>query len=299
MFARLSRFFLIAIIFCSPYTIWGKEDKETMAPKPESSSAQKSPTPAPAKPQEESFWQKGWKMATSWIKPTMSSMNYEQIMEAKNKAKSGGNRSATIVYLEKLIKLSDNLEETAQLLIELADAYFDNGDLDKAELTYHGFTLSYPSHKETEYALYRAILCNQAGILSYDRDQTKTDKTIELCDRFLQKPLFTTYQKEVEKIRMSSYARKMESELNVCLFYAKQDNKTSVDKRLEKIRSDLLPQAPEMEAQLLVFEMQIAKPSESAEIQKKIDQFRALSPAHAEQLATAEKILNHKMAYRL
>ena len=151
-------------------------------------------------------------------KRTLSVMTYEELKQAKDRQIAANNTEAAIKYIERMLKLCDDINEIAALMIDLADLYFDNGDLTKAGTLYTEFTRMYPGNKKTEYALYRGILSSFYSTLTIDRDQSMTHKTIELSDQFLGRDLFTQYKDEVEKIRQQCYQKVVESEFNVCDF---------------------------------------------------------------------------------
>ena len=59
-------------------------------------------------------------------------MEYEQLVKAKDTQKANGNTTATIKYLEQLLKLSTDITLIAQHLLELADALFDDKQFQKS-----------------------------------------------------------------------------------------------------------------------------------------------------------------------
>ena len=55
--------------------------------------------------------------------------------------------------------VSTDPEEVAQILLEMADIYFVQGEWTKAEKAYNEFVLLYPSAQRCDYAHYKAIQC--------------------------------------------------------------------------------------------------------------------------------------------
>jgi outer membrane assembly lipoprotein YfiO len=192
---------------------------------------------------------------------TFTEMDFQELKVAKAKQLEAGNTDSAMKYLERMLKLCTDITELADLMVEYANMMFDAGKFTQSGVLYTEFTRLYPGHERTEYALYRAILCYEYDQLTTDRDQSKTQETIDLTTEFLASNVFVTYQKEVKKIRTNCYAKLIESELNVCDYYLKRGSTKAVEKRLQTVRSDLLPNAPEAEAQVIAFELRMAEQS--------------------------------------
>lgn len=184
-------------------------------------------------------------------KKTIRTMSFEELKAQKNVRLSEGNKEMAIKYLEKMIPLCDDLGELGSLYLEIADLSFECDKLKQAEQYYREFCTLYPGDEKIEYALYKAILCSFRKILDADRDQTKTDKTIELTDSFLQRhEIFTTYTSEVEKIRRQCLVRLAESEIGIVKDYTNRKSYKSAQRRIEYIIAQLFEELPEFEAQL-------------------------------------------------
>jgi outer membrane assembly lipoprotein YfiO len=190
---------------------------------------------------------------------TFSDMDYGELKIAKAKQLEAGNTDAAMKYLERMLKMCTDITELANLMVEYANMMFDAGKFTQSGILYTEFTRLYPGHEKTEYALYRAILCYEYDQLTCDRDQSKTQETIDLTNEFLASNVFVTYQTEVKKIRTNCYAKLIESELNVCDYYLKRGSTKAVENRLKTVRSDYLPHAPEAEAQIIAFELRMAE----------------------------------------
>lgn len=199
------------------------------------------------------------KVAVAQRNKTFSEMNFEELVEARERQKEKNNRSAMIKYTERMLKLCDDLKLLGDLMLELADLYFDDGAFSKAEIVYSRFNTLYPGSGHTEYALYKNILCSRYAMRSADRDQTKTEETVELAREFLNNSLFTSYRTDVEGILNECYECLFESECLVCMFYANDKRKRPALKRLESIRKTILAQAPQFEQRIINFECSIAE----------------------------------------
>lgn len=186
-------------------------------------------------------------------------MNYDELVIAREGQQKSKNMDAVIKYTERMLKLCDDIEKTAEHMIELADLLYDNGETKKAGTLYAEFSKLYPGNAKTEYALHRAINCSFYNTLSHDRDQQPTHETIQLADDFLSRTTFKEYRKQVLDIRLQCYQRVVQSELNVCDFYLKSRKPKVVERRLNRIRSEWLAKIPEMESDILSYELRLAQ----------------------------------------
>lgn len=197
---------------------------------------------------------------------TYLDMDYEQLVAAKDIQKAKGNTSATIKYLEQLLKMCTDITLLAQHLLELADTFFIDGQFKKAAFIYNQYCALYPGSSQQEYALYRSIISSFACILSIDRDQTKTEETLALCELFLQQDHFTTYKIDVAQIQTKCHEQLAMSECNICSFYIQKGNIKAAEKRLARMRTFWLPKLSTLEPNIIALESQIAEKKEMIEL---------------------------------
>lgn len=187
-------------------------------------------------------------------------MNYEELKEKRKEYIEANNMSIIIKYTERMLTLCQDVHAIANHLLELADAYFNDGSLLKAEAVYRQFVHLYGGSKKVEYATYKAVLCSFNRTLTHDRDQSKTESTIELCDEFLARDVFTQYKDQVIAIRKDCYQKLADNEFYIVDFYmhpARQNKKaalTAAQRRLKVLREEWLPKLPEIEMQLVAME---------------------------------------------
>lgn len=191
---------------------------------------------------------------------SLAAQELQTLKTAKEHSARQGNTYVVMKYLQKMRALCDDVVQLQQITLELADAYFDEGQLIDAEKMYREFTQFYPGSLNAEYAFYRAILCSfYAGLDTY-RDQTKTHDTIKLIESFLDKGArFSTYKDEVERIGLTCREKLLQAELDTFRFYLKRKNLNSARKRLEGIREDYLTYFPEFTPTMLSIERDLAK----------------------------------------
>lgn len=214
---------------------------------------------------------------------TLSNMKFEELKKNKDECLAKNDKKIALKYLEKMVPLCNDLEELSGIMIELANLFFDLEQFNKATTMYQEFAKLYPGSKNVEYALYKAIEANYKMISGPERDQTKTYEIIELANRFLVRPSFTHYKKEVTTILVKSRERLLENEIGITNFYLKQGKTKSAKKRLDGIRKDHLEHLPSpYEAPILQLEYQLAKKENNEEeALQKIALLKEKFPDHA------------------
>jgi len=140
-----------------------------------------------------------------------------------------------VELLTRLIALSDNHAGVKQYKLQLADTHFSMNHIEIAATFYEDFAIMYPSSNETEYALYKAVLCMFQVSLAPDKDQTNTKKTISLVKDFLKKVKSAQLKSEAEQIMQTCNDRLYEHEVYVFNFYLKKKNFTASRMRLDYI----------------------------------------------------------------
>ncbi|MFI5333500.1 MAG: outer membrane protein assembly factor BamD [Candidatus Babeliales bacterium] len=192
-------------------------------------------------------------------KKLMRDMNYDELKAAKNRQLKAKDISSALRYLEKMLPMSNDPQERRSNMLELADLYFDNGELEKAGKLYNDFTHLYSGNNKVEYASYKSVLCSFYSTFSSDRDQTRTVDTIERGEKFLERSsIFITYTPEVQKIVTDCRKKLFDNQVGIFTFYFNRGRYTSAQKRLENIRKEFIPALPEAEPHLLVMEADLA-----------------------------------------
>ena len=140
-----------------------------------------------------------------------------------------------IDLLERLIALSDNHAGVKKYKLQLADTHYAVHHIEKAAACYEDFGVLYPGSNESEYTLYKAIVCMFEISLDADRDQTNTKKTIALVKEFLKRAKKTELIDEANIIMQKCYDRLYDHEVYVFNFYTKKKNFVSAQMRLDYI----------------------------------------------------------------
>ena len=250
--------------FMSPTQVASMQREREMAPidKIELAKAQEQFKPRPVK-----YTRKGKAKKQRQPRKTLRYMTYEETKVGKDKLVASGNYTVALKYLERMVKLCDDINELEMLHLELADTQKACAHYDIASALYTQFVQGYPGSNHTQYALYQAIECTHQRILDADRDQANTHKTIELADQFLEKekPDTALYAKAVQ-IRDTCYKRLIKSEYKIYSFYLNDGKFKQAERRLASLRETWIEKMPQLEPELLVKEYELAKKQQNLEI---------------------------------
>jgi outer membrane assembly lipoprotein YfiO len=179
-------------------------------------------------------------------KRTIRTMSFEELEDQKDIRLASGNVEMAIKYLQAMMPLCDDLQKLNMIILEVADLLFERDELKQAEAYYREFCTLYPGDEKIEYALYKAILCSFNMILIPDRDQSKTHKTLELVDSFLNRQvIFTSYLEKVLEIKHACLIRLLDSEMSIARNYLKQNKYVAVQQRIAYMRLNYLDTIPE------------------------------------------------------
>ncbi len=260
---RIQSFFVIVVMsILNTGMMSGAVRTDARANMPRGLAVEKTPTAPPKKREHRVRNLKHKRKGLQFIKKkyTFSDLHFYELKEAKNKQVDNKNYFVACKYLERMIRLCDDINEKAGVMIELADLFVEQQKFDDAAKWYTEFVQLYPGNKQVEYASYRSVICASKNILGADRDQSPTEKTLELAHQFLKREdLFATYKKEVRQIERECYQRLAASDIRVAEFYIiKQHDYDSAKKRLSTIRDEWLEKAPEVELELARLEVTLS-----------------------------------------
>ncbi len=168
----------------------------------------------------------------------------------------------SLSYLKKLEKKTKNTTIAKNVKLEIADINFQEGNLKTAAKLYDDYINLYPGDKEkAAYAKYKGILSNFYCMLTKDRDQTTTHKTIALANAFLESnsTLFKKYTYDVQSIRSHCFTRLYEHDTTIFDFYLKKESFKAAEHRLSSMRNELLSKRPDLEPRFLECEIRMAQ----------------------------------------
>jgi len=237
------------------------------------------------------------------IKRPIRDLSLDELWEAKTYVKKQGNNDLAITFLEQFI-IKNNSQSDMRLQkarLEIADLYFDKGNLKKAKNEYRKFKEFYPGSKETlkilgedknvvQYSEYKELLCRFYARLKPPLDQTKTRKTIALANVYLDRTGTKDYEKEVVDIRHTCYQDLYEYEFDIFKQYVNLERFTAAQNRLESIKEEFLPLMPEIEPILIEQEGIVAqKQGKDTVVAQKIEELGKKFPTYSPTLLLTAK----------
>lgn len=137
-----------------------------------------------------------------------------------------------------LISQSKSQEKIKTYKLDFADYLFGIKDYEKSLMAYEEFSMLYPGCVESEYVMYKGILCNFLLSLDFDRDQTLTQRTMSAALLFLQKVKDEKFKTETQNIYNSCRQRLFDHEVYVLDTYLKLKKFSSARKRIEFIEKE-------------------------------------------------------------
>ncbi len=156
--------------------------------------------------------------------------NYKDAEEAFRK----GRYEDAIAYWKKVKESYKSPELSTRAELGIADAYFLNKDYIEAAAAYEDFRKLHPSHKQSEYALYRQGLSYYDEINRIDTDQTPVKNALSIFESYLKEYPRGEYAKEVaEKIR-DCRDKQVQYEIYVGTFYRRTDKYPAAIARFEQ-----------------------------------------------------------------
>lgn len=137
-----------------------------------------------------------------------------------------------------LISQSKSQEKIKIYKLDFADYLFNIKDYEKSLMAYEEFSMLYPGCAESEYVMYKGILCNFLLSLDFDRDQTLTQRTVSAAMLFLQKVKDEKFKTETQNIYNACRQRLFDHEVYVLETYLKLKKFSSARKRIEFIEQN-------------------------------------------------------------
>ncbi len=111
-------------------------------------------------------------------------MPYEQLLQRKNELIVMGDYLTAIKYIERMFKLAKTPEQIMYIMLEWAELLMKVQDYKKAETLFRDFVKLYPGHEYAGAAYAKAIECSWQQTSIPERDQTKTEDTLQLIKDF-------------------------------------------------------------------------------------------------------------------
>lgn len=205
-------------------------------------------------------------------------MSLEEAKKAKEYYAFLEDDAMTCAMLERLVLITNNPQETKAWILELADCYTRQGELQKAQQLYHQYILLFPGAADIEYARYQEIMANFWDIMSTDRDQQQTTTTLKLATNFLKEfPATSPYTASVHDVVKTCYINIFDNELSVIhhyltKYYYTNDPQALVaaSKRFERIQQNLIPPLLRYDKRFALIDKEIKKVIDAAALPHEI-----------------------------
>lgn len=201
--------------------------------------------------------------APAVIKKNPKTLTIAELQIAKEYSISIDNKSQTIVYLENMLRQCSDPNLLKDIYLELGDLYFEQGNMTKASALYTSYITLYPGSPQRAYVHYQAILCRFYTTFSIDRDQTKTEETLQLTKLYLDvaniDAIYKEYNDDVAMIQKQCFRKLYSHEMDIVNFYYKKGNYKAAQLHLDEIKKTyVVALHEEVEPEIINFECTIA-----------------------------------------
>jgi outer membrane assembly lipoprotein YfiO len=191
--------------------------------------------------------------------------SFKELKELKDKAVQTKDLATAVKYLDAMRGVCTDPELLKDILLEMADIYFELQEWTKAERAYNEFVLLYPGAMRCDYAHYRAIVCATNLTLTPDRDQTKTEETVKLAEEFITNHPKSSYLEKVIQLTAQCREKLLESDVLIFNFYMNSKNFKAAQKRLDLICKERIAQLPTCQPLTLELSIQLAQAQNNTE----------------------------------
>jgi outer membrane assembly lipoprotein YfiO len=190
---------------------------------------------------------------------------FAELKKGKEQALKAKDLQTAAKYLDAMRMTCNDTELLKDILLEMADVYYEQKEWTKAEKAYKEYMLLYPGSIRCDYAHYRAIDCGMRLTLIPERDQTQTEETLVLAQEFLDEYPKSVYLNPVTQLAFACKDKLFKSDVNIFNFYLHSNNVKAATKRLDLIMQERLPQLPEYQPQTLELSIQLAQAQNNTE----------------------------------
>lgn len=176
-------------------------------------------------------------------------MTFQEAAHAAAYYEAAGDRDMVIKCSERLLALGGDQEIMRTTNLKLIKTFLAEGKYEKAQKYATDYQSLYPGTPETKLACYLNIQAHYLSLLESDRDQTNTDKTIELAQNFVTKYKDDTeYLSQVNTVIDNCYEKLLDREIavinsyiNKYKYYENFSPFNAAQRRLAYIKTKLSP----------------------------------------------------------
>ena len=186
-------------------------------------------------------------------------MSFDELKKSAITALDEKQKRTAIMYLEHMVGQYCDDQNIASYKLLLADLYYQLRRYHESYELYSHFYELYPSDIKVEYAFYRTILSKYKQRSPYDCDSTVTEKTLGLCDEYLQNDRYIRYKKDIADLKGTCSKKLIDKEVYIFNNYLHRHQFKSAKNRLKYLREAYLPNYSYLEPQLLYLEGKLAR----------------------------------------
>jgi len=196
----------------------------------------------------------------------------DDLLQKRTHAKELENKDLEVFALEQLViqHADDPLAKSWRL--DLGKLY---GELDNMQLSYRvyrDYAKLFPNDIHTEEATFQAINAQykQTVKMRGECDTAEARKTMKLCQRYLNRPIYQTYQNDVKDILSTCESRILNKDSYIFETYLLQGKTTSAKTRLETMKEKYVGKIEGAEPQCLYLEYKLAKAEKKTDLAKNL-----------------------------
>ncbi len=167
--------------------------------------------------------------------------------------------ATALKYLDAMRMVCTDHEQIREILLQMADLYYQQEEWTKAERAYNEFILLYPGAARCDYAHYKAVECGFKLTSEPDRDQSKTQEVLSLANQFITDHGKSEFLPAVTKLATECHEKLLASDTNIFNFYLNRNNFKAAQKRLDLISKEHAPKLSDAQPKVLEMTIQLAQ----------------------------------------
>lgn len=202
-------------------------------------------------------------------------MTFAQACYAKDHYEKNNDKFLTLKCAERILAVGGNQEIVCNTTLELAKLSLDDGNYAKAQKYATQYQKLYPGSPDIFEAGYVNIKAHFLDTLNEQRDQTKTNKTIELAQNFIEENSESIYYSSVKDILESCYQTLIKNELHIAQTYIQkykyaktESSLAAAQARIDYAKEKLMPHVLYTEGLILDTEIKLAQAQENQDLIK-------------------------------
>ncbi len=192
---------------------------------------------------------------------TITDMDYQQLLQRKNELILAGDYHMAATYLEHMLKKAQTPEQIMYIMLEWGEVLMHLDQMAKAETIFRDFIAMYPGNEYAQIAFVKAIECSWYQTQMFERDQTKTEETLQLIHTFYARkehynPL---HVQKVMDIQLQCEQKLVQSKLSIIQQYITRSRYAAAHTCIKALREADYANIATIEPELLHVEITLAR----------------------------------------